>query len=167
MLERYLAHSLPDPAQNTLWYCSVPFTNGMVYHVLAERAAPTFSKTSFRPRPAAGRQKYYPEATDIDGINITFYETFDFRVTNWLHSWRKLVVDDDGNHGPPALFKKEIIFRLYARDNLSKPSMTMIYTGCAPTDQTAYELSYEDETGRITIEAQFSVDRMEMKQGDL
>lgn len=167
MLERYLAHALPDPAQGTLWYLSVPFTQGMVYNVYAERIAATFFKTSFRPRPADGRNSYFPEMTDLDGLSITFYETFDYRVTNWLETWRKLIRDADGNYGPPAVFKKTMTLRIYARDNLRSPIITINYEGCAPSDKTPFELGYDDETLRITVEAQFSVDNMEIIQGDI
>lgn len=165
MLERYLAHSLPDPAQSNLWYLICPFTNGQVYHVLAERVSITFPKNAFRPRPADGKFKYYPETSDLDGINVTFYETFDYRVLAWLNSWRKLIKDDDGNYHPPALFKKEMIVRLYDRINLTSPRVTITYEGVAPSDQTPFELGYDDETSRITVEAQFSVDAQKIEQG--
>lgn len=166
MLERFLAHSIPDPAQNTLWWLTVPFSNGQVYHVLAERCSATFPKTSFRPRPTDGKQSYYPETTDLDGLNIAFYEAFDYRVTNWLNTWRKLIRDDDGNYGPPALYKRDIQVRSYARTDLRSPVLSLTYVGCAPTDQTPFEFNYDDETGRMVVEAQFSVDNMTMEQGD-
>lgn len=166
MLERSLAHSLPDPAANNLWFLSVPFTTGEVYHVLAERITAPFYKIAFRPRPADGSSDYFPEVSDIDGINVSFYETYDHRVTNWLNKWRKLIRDEKGNYGPPSLYKKDMLLRIYARDNLSSPVMSMTYIGCAPTDQTPFEFNYEDETGRLIVEAQFSVDDMTIEQGN-
>lgn len=165
MLERYLAHSLPDPAQNTLWYLICPFTNNQIYHVLAERISATFPKNAFRPRHSEGSFDYFPETSDIDGINISFYETFDFRVTAWLDKWRKLIKDPEGNYNPPILFKREFELQLFSRDNMTSPTMTILYQGVAPSDQTPIELAYEDETGRIMVEAQFSVDNQVIKQG--
>lgn len=161
MLERLLAHSLPDPAQSTLWYLSVPFTNNMVYHVLAERVSATFYKNPFRPRLTDGSNNYFPEVSDIDGINVTFYETFDYRVTKWLQEWRKLIKDSAGNYGLPGIYKKEMTVRMYSRDDLTNHRLALTYLGVAPSDQTPFELNYDDETGRTTVEAQFSVDDVE------
>lgn len=163
MLDRYLAHSLPDPAQNSLWYCTVPFTNSQVYHVLAERISLTFPKTPFRQRHRDGAFSYFPETKDIDGINVSFYETSDYRVTKWLDVWRKLIRDNDGNYGAPALFKQEIVAQLFSRDKLTSPVLTLRYIGCAPSDQTPFEMTYEDEAGRVIVEAQFSVDDVTME----
>lgn len=164
MLERYLAHGLPDPAQNTLWYAWFPFTNGMVYHVLAEQITPTFPKTPSKPRPTDGSMTYYPDTSDIDGLNCTFYESFDLRVCAWLRAWRKLVVDNEGNYGVPAIYKKEVVVQLYSCDDLRTPIKTMRYHGIFPTDQTPLTLSYDEESGRITVEAQFSADSMEVEE---
>ena len=165
MLERYLAHSLPDPAQNTLWYLICPFTNNQIYHVLAERVSATFQKNSFRPRHSEGSFDYFPETTDLDAINISIYETFDYRVTAWLYQWRKLIRDEHGNYHPPVLFKREMELQLFSKDNLTSPIMTIRYNGAAPSDQTPFEMAYEDEAGRIIVEAQFSVDSQTITQG--
>jgi len=163
MLERTQAHALPEPALATLWYLSVPFTNGMIYHVYAERVSATFPKTSFRPRPADGKNKYFPESTDLDGLSITFYEMYDYRVHKWLSEWRKLIKDKDGNYSPAALYKKDMTLRLYARTNMSSPIYTVNYIGVAPSDQAPLDLQFDDETQRITVETQFSVDNQEIE----
>lgn len=158
MLSRDLAYGLVDPAIGSLWLVTVPFNDGNTYMIYVERIMVTFPKIPFRPRPTDGSNSYFPERKDIDGINMTLYETFDFRVSKWLDEWRKLMFDDDGNYGAPDVFKQSITLQLFARDNLESPIKTRKYYGVAPTDVTAFELNFEDETNRIVIEAQFSVD---------
>lgn len=161
MLDRLDAEAAPDPALNTLWLLEIPFADSTGLILYAERMQVTFPKTPFRPRYNEGSNSYFPETSDIDGINITFYEAADFRVTNFIKLWRKLIKDADGNYGMPDTYKKEIHAKLFSQDNMSSPIKTLKYIGCAPTDQTAFELQYDDATGRITVEVQFSVDSME------
>jgi hypothetical protein len=163
MLERNIVDTIQDPALNTLWVLEIPFTNDADIVVYAERMQATFPKTPFRARYNEGSNSYFPETSDIDGINITFYEASDLRVTTWLDVWRKLIRSSDGNYGLPVTYKKEILAKLYSQDNMSTPVKTLKYIGCAPTDQTPFELQYDDATGRITVEVQFSVDSLEQE----
>jgi hypothetical protein len=160
MLTRELALSLADPAQNNLFLVTVPFTNGKHFHVVAETISMTFPKVPFRPRFSQGSNTYYPETSDIDGISISFYETHTYQVTGWLDTWRKLLIDSRGNYGLPAVYKKDVPVQVFSRENLSEPTLTFIYQGIAPSDQSPFDMSYEDEAGRLIVEAQFSCDSM-------
>lgn len=153
------AYRMPDPALQTLWYLTTPSSNGAAISIAAESVSATWLKTSFRPRPADGKKLYFPDQTDIDGLNIVFYETFDFRVTRWYNSFQELVFND-GFYGMPANYKKPFILSLFERSNTKTPIYTITYEGCAPTDRAPFNLNYEDETGRITVEAQFTVDNV-------
>lgn len=159
-LERELAYGMPEPAQSTLWVVEFPFSTS-VYHIYAEQFSPTFPKVPSRPRFTDGSNTYYPEITDIDGISATFYETSDYRVSQWLMKWRQLIVDAKGNYGAANRYKKKVTARLFARDNLNNASAVLVYSGVWPTDKSPFSLNYDDETGRLTVEVQFSTDSVE------
>ncbi len=157
LLSREIALSVPDPALSTQWVLRVPFVNSTI-QVVAEKVTATFSKVPATARFNTGSNTYYPGTNDIDALSITFYETYDYRVSQWLRQWRLLVVHDDGNYGVPAEYKKKMFVQMYSsQGNIAQ---TLTYHGTWPTDKEAISLSYDDETGRITVDAQFSVDSM-------
>lgn len=161
ILNRERVFNLKDPALPTRWFVNVP-DGGDIYTIVAEKITATFPKIPAKSRFTSGRMQYYPDNNEIDGLTITFYETYDYDVTRWLSRWRGRVVHKDGSYGIPVDYKKEITAQLYLPGS-DTPSVTCVYKGAWPTDQSAFNLSYEDEANRIMVEAQFSVDELEMK----
>ena len=160
MLNRIHAINAPDPALNFRWFVRVP-NSGYGYDYVAERITATFPKVPAKGRFTHGRQNYYPDNNDIDGLTIAFYETFDYRVTKWLSRWRGLMLHADGTYGVPKDYYKDIVAELYMPGD-NDAALTLTYKDCWPTDQGAFDLSYEDEVGRIVLEAQFSTNRVEL-----
>lgn len=159
MLNRINALNAPDPAVNFRWFVTVP-DGGQGYDYVAERITATFPKVPAKARFTHGRQNYYPDNNDIDGITIAFYETYDFRVTKWLSRWRGRIVHPDGTYGVPRDYQRDIIADLYLIGS-NAPVLTLTYKKCWPTDQGAFDLSYEDETGRIIVEVQFATNQVD------
>lgn len=156
-LERNFALDAPDPALTTLWKLQIPFGDSVNF-LFAESITATFQKIPAEARFSEGSNMYYPGNADVDGISIAFYETHDHLVGSWLVEWQKMVFNNSGGvYGAPINYKKPIIANLYSKHS-KKPIKVLTYEGCWPTDRGPYELNYEEETGRIKIQAQFSVD---------
>lgn len=158
-LERDFALSAPPPALKSLWKVQVNFAQSVSF-LVAESMSPTFTKVPAEAHFTGGSNDYYPGNADIDGLSITFYEVHNHLVGNWLTAWQKKIYDPQSHvFGLPAEFKADIIVNLYSRQS-RQPTKVLTYKGCWPTDRGPYELSYDDETGRITIVAQFAVDEL-------
>jgi len=159
VLSRDYALSVPEPALTTLWRVMIPFGNS-VTHLLAESVTLTWLKVPTEPVFSGGKHVYFPGMAEVDGLAITFYETHDYQVSKWLENWQMLVYNvDSGVYGVPAQFKKEITVNLFSKVS-TKPIKIVTYNGCWPTDKGPYELNYQEETGRIVIQAQFAVDKV-------
>lgn len=157
VLDRNTAFAVADPSLTSAWIVRVPFVSSQI-EVVAEQVTATVYKVPAQARFTQGSNQYYPGTGDIDGLSITFYETHDLKVSTWLNAWKTLVFDpSNGVYGVPATYKKPILVEMYSQFQQS-PIKRLTYSGCWPTDQGPYELSYAEETGRTTIQAQFSVD---------
>lgn len=55
-----------------------------------------------------GSSDYFATTTTIGDLSMTFFETGDYDVLEYLYHWQMLVVDTDGNYGLPAVYKKPI-----------------------------------------------------------
>lgn len=154
---RTYALGAPEPALSSIWIVKIPFNTQNIF-IAAEQVSATVRKIPGESRFTGGRNKFYAGTSDIDSVSITFYETDDYAVSKWLYSWRKLV-EDNGIYGLPADFKKIFYVFAYSKSQ-PKPTRTFKYDGVWPTDRNAYEYN-QDETGRITVQAQFAVDDVE------
>ena len=150
-----MALAAPDPALSALWLIQVPF-NTSVKFLAAESVTATFPKIPAEARFAAGEHVYVPGFKDIDGISITFYETDKHEVSEWLMKWQRLVFYK-GVYGSPPSYKKQVVVSLYSVGR-TKPTRILTYKNVWPTDRGPYELTYSEETGRLVVQGQFSVD---------
>lgn len=155
LLLRERALSAPDPALSSLWIVRIPFDSSVVF-LAAEDCSPTFPKIPAEARFAQGENRYYPGNKDIDGVAITFYETHDYKVSEWLKQWQYKIYKD-GVYGAPRDFMSNIIVSLYSKHQ-EAPVRTLTYRRAWPTDRGPYQLNYSEESGRTVIQAQFSVD---------
>lgn len=155
MLRSY-ALAAPDPALTSLWLVQIDNASAVTY-LLAEQMSATFPKIPAQSRFTSGTVRHYPGMQDIDQIAITFYESHDYKVTQWLKTWTNQVKDDNGNFGLPVTYKRNIVLNMFSKAS-TQPVHVVTYGGCWPTDKGAFELNYSDETGRMVIQANFSVD---------
>lgn len=160
ILDRIHALYAPDPALKFRFYVHVPDVDDM-YSCVVDTISATFPKVPAKARFGGGSNTYFPDTNDIDGLSITFYEAYDYRVTAWLSRWRAKVVKPDGTYGLPPEYKRDITVMMF-NYSVETPVMTMTYKDCWPTDQNPFALSYEDSEGRLQVEAQFAVDNLEL-----
>tara|TARA_B100001146_G_C16123006_1_gene408883 strand:+ start:516 stop:1007 length:492 start_codon:yes stop_codon:yes gene_type:complete len=163
MLTRADALNIPAPALNSRWI--VLFENQIgPYKGIVETVEATFIRTEARARYSQGSNNYFPEATDIDGLNIMFYEDEEFSVTKWLKDWRRKVHDPaDGTYGVANDYKKRVYVELFSLVS-NKPVLQLCYRNCWPTTNAGLPLTYEDGTGRLQVNQQFSVDTLEFQE---
>lgn len=160
MLTREAIQQIKDPARNGRWF--VLFNNASdPYECIAEQAELVFEEIQPKSRYVAGSQKYYPDNATLSAVSMTFYETYDYQVTRYMNRWRSLIRRDDGFFGLPADYKRVIDAQLYY-PNRNSPVLTVRYTGCWPTNQGAFALTYDDEEGRLQVPVTFSVDRVQL-----
>lgn len=155
MLRDY-AIQAPDPALTSLWLVQIG-NGGAVTYLIAEQMTATFPKIPANARFSSGSNNYFPGLKDVDSVSITFYESHDYQVSQWLKTWALQVCDENGNYGAPSVYKQTICLNLFSKPS-SKPVQVVNYQGCWPTDKNAFELNYSDDTGRLVVQATFAVD---------
>jgi hypothetical protein len=164
-LSRSIVANLPDPALNWRWRCFMPTSlvrnpNG----ILVEEVNFTHTSIPSRPRFGGGTNTYFPEFNDISAVDMTFYETTDYRSLKFLYNWRSLVLDSNGNYGlpeGPAGYKKTIKIEFYGMENSISPVWVGKLKGIWPTEISPQTLTYSSKE-RIQIQASFSVDSNEV-----
>lgn len=161
MLNFTSAINIKDPALVSRWFLSVPDVEGP-YHCIAETVELPFDKNQPKGRHFQGTQRFYPDFRDIDGVTVVFYETHDFQVTRWLNNWRKQIYRSNGTFGLPSEYKKSMYAYMYSLTSNS-PILTYHIRGCWPTDKIPYNLTHEDEEGRIQTACLFSVDGVDQQ----
>lgn len=154
---RTLALRLPEPALQGNWFVNLPGVaprSGLV----VESADPTYPEIPANARQGGGTNTYYPGLADIDGMSLILYETDNHDVHKYIHDWRKLIFDNsNGFYGVPADYKRNVIVEYFSIDS-ERPVLTSEYVGCWPTDQQAYNLTYDSIDGRLTLSVTLSVD---------
>lgn len=160
LMSRDYALSAPDPALSTLFFVRMPqdLANTPQF-LLAESVSLLVPKISAESSFSNGGYDFFPGFIENDSVSITFYETYNYAVSKWLRDWRKKVSDGRGNYGLPVEYKKDIIVAMYSKFS-TKPVNVVTYNACWPTDRAPYELNYQEESGRVTVQATFSCDNV-------
>lgn len=105
----------------------------------------------------AGRNVYFPSNEDTPPVTLVFYVDQSNNITNYINWWKRAVVNVDGIKGLPVEYKAPILVELLDGTNLVVDSFRLL--GCYPTATTPYNLN--QESGRLTLIQDFSVDRVE------
>jgi hypothetical protein len=151
-----LHNQLKDPASQERWRIRMP-QEDYQFQCMAESVEMSIRNVPAKQRFAQGRNFNYADVSTLEGINIVFYETYDFSVTDYLRKWKLLVYNSEtGAYGPPASYERTIVVEMlnYEDDSVIK---TFEYLGAWPTDTSPITASYEDPNGRIQITQPFAV----------
>lgn len=155
-LARATAASIEPPATQGRWFTFIEEVRSQT-EVLVEQMTIPFQKTQPIQRFTAGSFRYYPNMFDVDGIQVVFFETWDFRVTRWLYDWKRRVYDQDtGTFGMPKDYRREFLTEFYPTDS-EDPVMRKLYLGTFPVEQQPFEMTYAEIDGRITVSSLFCV----------
>lgn len=103
----------------------------------------------------AGRTTYYPGRESTDPVSIVFFQDASGRIPDYLHKWKRLIINEDGTKNPPANYKFPITVQYLNGKN--KVSYEVTLQGCFPTITTSQNLNQESENIKFTQE--FSVQK--------
>jgi hypothetical protein len=160
MLTRTDVLNLPPPAPLFRWITLFDGQPGP-YKGIVETIEATYINTEAKGRRSQGSNNYFADTTDIESLNIMFYEDDKYSVTKWLKEWKEKVFNPlDGSYGVANDYKKRIYVELYNLKT-NKPIMQLAYQNCWPAATGATSYSYEDSSGRVQVNQQFSVDTLE------
>ena len=107
------------------------------------------------PRKYCGRDMNFPGRVNVDSFAIKFYEDSDYTVTNYLIMWRQKVINDVGDYGLPAQYKKPIV--CWAYNCTGEKQTTFKLLGCFPEKIGGYNFD-NSNSGLITLNCAFSCD---------
>lgn len=153
-------NGVKDPAIQTRWRVIMPDQKRDTQYI-AETVEAVFRGVSSKARYAQAKSQHFPDASEIDTLNITFYETYDFEITKYLYAWRHKIRNERGFYGMPHTYEKTIYVHMLHYDS-DRPIMKFKYEKCWPIEASPLSLSYEDSTGRVQVPATFRVDDMKI-----
>ena len=153
-----LQTGLKDPAIQSRWRVIMPDVQPLL--CIAESVEVVFRGVGAKARRGQAKVKYYPEESDIDTLNIVFYETADYDVLNYLTTWRGQIRHKNASYGLPSDYERDIFVQFLAIDS-NDVIKTLKYKGVWPIDPSPISLNYEDPNARIQISASFRVDDVE------
>ena len=149
-----LMTQLKDPAPQNRWRIIMP-NEDYPFQCIAESVEFGFRNTPAKQRVAQGRNFNYADTSTLEAINIIFYETYDWSVTNYLNKWKLLIYNPTtAVFGPPEIYERNIIVDMlnYEDDSVIK---SFEYIAVWPSDTSPITASYEDPNGRIQITQSF------------
>lgn len=134
-----------------------------------EKVSLPFSKFEAIPIYYGGTNNYYTSITDTDPIQVSLYETHDYKATAWIMSWRKLMWDEvTGKFGLPSEYKFDLSFELLSSVSdsigVDKVVGTATGLGCWPSSVDNLEYSY-DNSDRLILSCTLHIDHLTMTIG--
>jgi hypothetical protein len=152
-----------DPVPTWRFYCTLPSVsnsnslNGQKISFNVERATLPIQSLAYEPAPYNAGERKFPSVRTLDVIGISFLEDTSYSVLNYLLGWKNLVVDDSGNFGLPAIYKKQI--QLDSLDVQGNVIKSFYYPYCSPTRIDSIDFD-GTATKPIMINAYFEVDNV-------
>lgn len=111
-----------------------------------------------------GGYNYFPGFHDVSAFNITFYGDSRGKVLKWLNHWKNQVKNfSTGIYNLPPQYKRDWV--IYLLDAAGNPVASYKCTGCWPADTGQITLDYNDGSGRISVNQNFSVDDISPLKG--
>ncbi len=102
-------------------------------------------------------KKFFSGKMSIQDPRATFIAPIPDIVSNYFHTWKKLIIDDSGFYHKASEYKKNIYIMLYDRTGIPVNMITLV--GAFPKSFPAYNLSYADEN-MVRYDIEFKVDNI-------
>jgi hypothetical protein len=159
-----ISSQLLEPAISWRFYCTLPTVdegaddlNGQFLSFLVERVQLPIVGVAFEPSPYNAGERKFPAARTLDVVGISFIETSKYQVLNYMWAWKRLVVQENGNFGMPANYKKPIQLDAFNQQGIRTRSFRYPY--CAPSRIDNLEFDGSG-TKAITVNVVFEVDNV-------
>ena len=152
--------SFLESAKNALFGDSVSYN----YTPIVEQIK--FTPRSFSTDQRRIRTQWTNVPNDLENlqkVQIIMFCSNGMLTQYYLDAWRNLIFDKKGEYyNPMETYKKNIEIYFYGAASVSSyiPVAHFTLKGCFPVSQGSYDLKYSSKPDRITISADFSVDRI-------
>jgi len=154
------------PAPSWRFTCTLPTVagtnlNGQKLSFQVERISCPMPGINFEPAVFNSGERQFPNLRTIGAITISFIEDTNYSILQYLRAWKNLIIDDDGNYGLPASYKKQIQLQPY--DETGQSNITLSWSFCAPSQIEPYDFD-GSQTRHVTCSVTFVVDAMDPLQ---
>ena len=154
--QQLFSNTIKEPSKQSLFRLTMP-NQDYPFQCIAESVELSFRNTAFKQRIAQGRNFNYADFSNLDMLNVVFYETKDMSVKDYINKWKLLIYNPiTGVFGPPKLYERTITVEVLDEET-AEVVQTMEYRGAAPADTAPITISYEDANGRVQITQSFAV----------
>lgn len=142
------------------------FSSGVSYDYTPIVEAIQFQPRSFDIDQRRIRTQWINVPSDLQNlktVQIIMFCSNGMLTQYYLDAWRNLIFDQDGEYyNPMEVYKKNIEVYFYGAVSVSSflPVAHFTLKGCFPVSQNVYDLKYSNKPDRITISADFAVDRI-------
>lgn len=102
-------------------------------------------------------RKFFAGEMTIPSMTATFIAPVPDIVSNYFHTWKKKIVDDDGYYHKASEYKRNIYIVLYDRTGIPANMITAV--GAFPKTFPVWDLNYENE-GLVKYNIEFKVDSL-------
>ncbi|MDE2589079.1 MAG: hypothetical protein KGL95_05385 [Patescibacteria group bacterium] len=148
--------SLDDPAPDWMWTLDILNIPGMPalenLYIQAVSFPPNQLQSEQRYR--GGLYVHFPKFADVQGMNVSFYETQGYIVSQFLNQWFSLIFHDDGTFGIPVDYMGSAVLRLY--DFTGQKRLTITAAGAWPRMRTNYDLMY-NQSNMTHVSCDFAI----------
>ena len=116
-----------------------------------------YNINEIREMKTGAYQKFFAGKMEIKDVSMTFIAPVPDIVSNYFHTWKKKIVDDEGFYHKASDYKRTIYVVLYDRTGIPVNMLSLV--GAYPKTFPDWTLSYSEETVvKYTIE--FKVDKI-------
>ncbi len=105
----------------------------------------------------AAFKRFFAGAMSIQNPRATFIAPIPDIVSNYFHTWKKLIIDDRGFYHKTADYKKNIYVVLYDRTGIPVNMITLV--GAYPKSFPAWNLDYATEDV-VKYDIEFKADKI-------
>ena len=102
-------------------------------------------------------KKFFAGNMNIQNPTMTFIAPVPDIVSNYFHTWKKKIIDEDGYYHKASDYKKRIYVVLYDRTGIPVNMLTLV--GAFPKSFPSWNLNYEGQE-LVKYEIEFKIDRL-------
>lgn len=153
---RSYAESLGDPALSGRWLAYVG--DASPTSLVVESINPSTIDIAAKPRHAGALTSApYPDFASYQAVQMVLYENHHYTVTKWIEEWKKKIYNPDTQvYGLPGAYRKDMSIQLYPVDSNS-PIAEFRMLSCWPNGSLQYSYDYQNQEGRIILQATFQL----------
>lgn len=124
----------------------------------------TFGVRNYKTNTRRVRTGWCNVPEDIENYHdasITMFVSSGMLTQYYLNAWKRLIFDDQGEYyNPMSVYKKNIHVYFYGPGNVGLAAAHYVLKGCFPYRQDDYKLAYTENPKRLTITANFKIDKV-------